>query len=210
MTPRRKFVRPLGERRYRKLFVIAVEGTVTEPQYFQLFQRCEPVIHVACLPPKKGSSPLHVLAELKKYLHNEHFTEIDEAWLVVDKDMWTDAQLHELLLWSRTSENYGFALSNPKFEFWLLLHYEDGRRANSSQECSNRLKRYIPYYNKGIDIRKITDEMIQQAITRARQKDTPPSIDWPHTNGTTVYRLVERILAPMPKKEISELTNQCR
>jgi hypothetical protein len=198
MTSRRKFIRPLGERRYRKLFIIAVEGTVTEPQYFQLFQRRDSVIHVACLSSKNGSSPHHVLAELKKYIHNEHFTEIDEAWLVVDKDMWTDAQLQELLFWSNTSENYGFALSNPKFEIWLLLHHEDSRGAISSQECSERLKRYIPNYNKGIDIRKITDDMILRAIERARQKDTPPCNDWPHTTGTTVYRLVERIIAPSP------------
>jgi len=30
---RRKSQRPLGERRYRKLFVIAAEGVKTEPQY---------------------------------------------------------------------------------------------------------------------------------------------------------------------------------
>ena len=33
---RRKLDRPLGERRFRKMFVIATEGSKTEPQYFYL------------------------------------------------------------------------------------------------------------------------------------------------------------------------------
>jgi hypothetical protein len=33
----------------------------------------------------------------------------------VDKDKWTDQQLIELFEWSQGRENYGFALSNPKF-----------------------------------------------------------------------------------------------
>lgn len=41
---RRKFSRPLGERRYRKLFVLAVEGSKTEPQYFAIFNDQNSVI----------------------------------------------------------------------------------------------------------------------------------------------------------------------
>jgi len=43
---RRKFQRPLGERRYRKLFIIGVEGKETELQYFGLFNRRESVVHI--------------------------------------------------------------------------------------------------------------------------------------------------------------------
>ena len=64
----------------------------------------------------------------------------DEAWLVVDKDQWTDEQLSQLHQWSLKAKNYGFALSNPKFEFWLLLHFEDGSGVSSSQICSQKLE----------------------------------------------------------------------
>lgn len=37
VAQRRKFQRPLGERRYKKLFLIAAEGIKTEPIYFGLF-----------------------------------------------------------------------------------------------------------------------------------------------------------------------------
>jgi hypothetical protein len=119
----------------------------------------------------------------------------DEAWLVVDKDNWTDGQLSELHAWSTKKKNYGFALSNPKFEYWLLLHFENGAGVSSSRDCSERLKRYLPDYDKGIDTRNITESMLDDAIRRARSRDTPPCADWPRNVGTTVYRLIEKIIS---------------
>ena len=86
-------------------------------------------------------------------------------------------------------------LSNPKFEYWLLLHFEEGTGITSSRDCSDRLKRHLPAYDKGIDARTITPERIDEAIRRARRQDNPPCRDWPRAlGGTTVYRLVENIL----------------
>lgn len=83
------------------------------------------------------------------HLEHEGLKSSDEAWLVVDKDQWTDEQLTQLHQWSLQQENYGFALSNPKFEYWLLLHFEDGTGVTSSRDCTERLKRWIPEYDKG-------------------------------------------------------------
>lgn len=197
-TKRRKFERPLGERRYFKLFVIAAEGYKTEPQYFALINQInqrQAVIHVQCLKNKQKNSPIHVLNRMKQYIRDEKLKATDEAWLVVDKDEWTDEQLLKLHDWANALENYGFALSNPKFEYWLLLHFEDGDSIVTSQNCSERLKRYLPDYDKGVDARKITLEHIRNAINRAKQRDNPPCSDWPReVGGTTVYRLVENIL----------------
>lgn len=192
---RRKFQRPLGERRYRKLFVIAAEGVKTEPQYFAIFNDQQAVIRVNCLKGSNDSSPPQVLKRMEDHLRREDLKSSDEAWLVVDKDQWTDEQLALLHAWSLKRDNYGFALSNPKFEYWLLLHFEDGTGIKSSQDCSDRLKRYIPGYNKGIDSRKITRKRIDEAIRRARLRDSSPCADWPRSfGGTTVYKLVESIL----------------
>lgn len=191
---RRKFSRPLGERRYRKIFVLAVEGSKTEPQYFAIFNDQNSVIRVNCLKSKHDSAPPQVLARMEKHLKKEGLKKSDEAWLVVDKDQWTDEQLSQLHQWSQQADNYGFALSNPKFEFWLLLHFEDGGGVSSSQICSQKLERHFPGYDKGINVRRISDTMIADAIRRARQRDNPPCDDWPRTTGTTVYKLVESIL----------------
>ena len=132
---------------------------------------------------------------MEDHLRQENLLASDEAWLVVDKDHWQDRDLEQLHKWSQGAENYGFALSNPRFEYWLLLHFEDGTRIGSSRECSARLKRHLPDYDKNIDTRKIKPEMIEDAIRRARVRDNPPCADWPRQFGsTTVYKLVENIL----------------
>ncbi len=193
MQKRKKFERPQGEQRYRKLFIIAAEGTKTEPQYFALFKDRR-VIRLHCLGGS-GSSPSGILKRMEYYLKKDMLQESDEAWLVVDKNHWTEEQLGQLHEWSQKKDNYGFALSNPKFEYWLLLHFEDGDGIASSRECTVRLKRCFPSYDrKGIDIRKITNEMIDDAVRRAKVRDNPPCDDWPRDIwGTTVYRLVENI-----------------
>lgn len=193
-SKRRKFQRQLGERRYRRLFFISVEGLATEPQYFSIFNDLDLIIHVECLKGRNESSPIHVLQRMKKYLKETKLRASDEAWLVVDKDQWTEEQLTKLHAWSQEHNNYGFALSNPKFEYWLLLHFEDGANISSARECSQRLNRYLPDYQKAIDTRKITQDMIDAAIRRAKGRDNPPCLDWPRSTGTTVYRLVAKLL----------------
>lgn len=193
---RRSFQRPLGERRYRKLFVLAVEGAKTEPQYFAIFNNEQSVIRVNCLKGKHESSPPQVLKRMQDYLKEEALKNTDEAWLVVDKDQWTDEQLAQLCAWAQGQDNYGLALTNPQFEFWLLLHFEDGDGVATSRNCSDRLKRHLPGYDKEINVRKFTSERISDAIRRAKQRDNPPCVDWPRApGGTTVYKLVENIIA---------------
>jgi len=192
---RRPFRRPLGERRYRTLFVIATEGARTEPQYFDIFNTGDMVIHVECLRGRHESAPSQVLKRMRKYLKEEGLRTGDEAWLVVDKDQWSDVQLDELYQWSKTHDDYGLAVSNPKFEYWLLLHFEDGNDVSSSRDCSDRLSRHLPDYDKGrLAVAKFIPG-ITSAIERARRKDTPACEDWPRTSGTTVYRLVEKLNA---------------
>ena len=104
-SKRRRFQRPLGERRYRKLFVISVEGDKTEPQYFTIFNNQNSVIRVNCLKGKH-SSPRHVLDRMKQYLRSQSLRSSDEAWLVVDKDQWINDQLALLHTWSQQAFNY--------------------------------------------------------------------------------------------------------
>jgi hypothetical protein len=192
--PRRKYTRPPGKRRYRNLFIIAAEGQ-TEIQYFNIFNNRQSVMHIECLKGKKDSSPDQVLKRMVKRLVEEKLRESDQAWLVVDKDEWTNDQLQQLYNWSIKSDKYGFALSNPKFEYWLLLHFEDGKGIESSRNCSDRLERYLPDYKKHIEVQKFTPEQISDSVSRAKRRDNPPCVDWPRVVGsTTVYWLVEEIL----------------
>lgn len=191
---RRQFQRAFGNRSYRKMFVIATEGAKTEPQYFSMFTSSNSIIRVRCLKSKSDSAPPQVLQRMKKYLQDEGLRAQDEAWLVVDKDAWTDEQLNQLHAWSTKQSNYAFAMSNPNFELWLLLHFEDGKNLKGASDCTRRLARFLPNYDKNIDIRKFTPQSINDAITRAKRLDSPACSDWPKQTGSTVYRLVEKLL----------------
>ena len=190
----RQFTRPKPTRRIKKMFVVAVEGTITEVIYFNIFNNKQSVIAVKILKKGHGSAPDYVLRSMKKHIAEEGLKKNDEAWLVVDKNGWSDEQLTQLHNWSKKNASYNLALSNPKFECWLLLHFEKGNLVKSSNHCSERLCRYLPDYDKKFDPRKITREMIDNAVSRAKNKDNPPCEKWPTTYGSTVYRLVEKIL----------------
>lgn len=193
---RRKFERNIGRSRYRRVFVISVEGIKTEPQYFAIFNDRSTVIHTTCLHDKKtSSSPLQALERMRSHLELKKLKEGDEAWIVVDKDSWSDHDLTQLFNWSLESESYGFALSNPKFEFWLLLHFEDGHGVGSPKECDDRLRKNLPTYDKAINPRKFPEENVRAAIARAERKNSPPVEDWHKSvSGTTVYRLVKKLI----------------
>lgn len=192
---RRNFSRKTDIRSYKKLFLIATEGTKTEPQYFNMFRHSNNIVDVRCIKGSSKSAPKYVLNTMKSYLKKINLRKDDEAWLVIDKDMWSDSQIKELFDWTKKNIKYNLAVSNPKFEYWLLLHFEEGKNANTPSSCVEKLRKYLPDYNKNIDIRKITIDKIIKAIEVAEKKDVPPCIDWPREAGkTTVYRLVKKLV----------------
>ena len=192
MKKRRGFRRPQANRPYNKRFIISAEGDQTEPQYFAMLNKMSKST-VKCLNNLHGTSPIQILKVMKTDLKKRQLRKGDEAWIVVDRDIWESEDLNALVEWAKENGNFHLALSNPKFEYWLLLHFEEGNRIRSPKNCEDRLKRHLPTYNKGIQVSKIKPN-IQDAIDRAKAKDTPRCETWPKQAGTTVYRLVEKIL----------------
>ena len=196
MTNRRDFKREIGERRYKRLFVIVAEGKKTEPQYFSLLNFNQAIVKIMCLNHPKGSDPLHVKKCMDDYLASKKASlrTDDEAWLVVDKDNWLDEHLHKLYEWANQKTNFGLAVSNPCFEYWILLHFEDAKGVSTKKDCCKKLRQYLPDYDKEIPSGKIKPSMISDAIYRAAIRDRAQDAPWPQSAGTTVYKLVQNIL----------------
>ena len=136
-----------------------------------------------------SSDPISVLRSMRRFLESEERRNEDAAWLIVDKDRWTDGQLRSLHEWADSDSRYGLAVSNPMFECWLLLHFEDGHRVRSPRECITRLRHHLPDYDKNLQPRTLR-EKVPDAMQRAERRDSPPCTDWPGKTGMTVYRLV--------------------
>lgn len=192
---RRRFERKLGNRPYRRRFFIAVEGEQTEPRYFEMFKSSDDcIVDVRCIPGTNQSAPRKVFQRLKKELDKEILRKNDEAWVVVDRDTWPEEQLDEICAWTKTDACRHFlAVSNPQFEFWLLLHFEDGKGIGAAN-CLDRLRKHLPDFKKNSRF-VFSRQQLDDAILRAKRRDIPPCADWPRQPGkTTVYRLVEKLL----------------
>ncbi len=141
--------RPTAGRRYRRLVVIATEGSKTEPQYFGMLNSVSVSVTLKCLHSNNKSSPNAVLQKMARFLKENRLREGDEAWVVIDKDNWSQSKLEILYRWSLgNASQFGLAVSNPSFEYWLLLHFENGNRVTSKTTCLDRLERYLPDYDK--------------------------------------------------------------
>lgn len=191
--PRRRYSRPIGTRRKKVLFLISVEGALTECQYFNMFNSECAAIQTQLIHKKNKSAPKHVLGELKKKLKSSNLHRDDEAWVVIDRDQWSCEQINAISEWAEEKPNYYFALSNPNFEYWPLLHFEDVGGKKTAKACKEALKKHIADYNKKIPRNMFTEERIAKAIERAEKQIKPNRQDWPRRTGTTVYRLVRNI-----------------
>lgn len=194
----RNFQRPENRLDYKKCFLIAAEGEKTERQYFILLGKMVPDVCISCIP-RKHSAPEYLLKSIRE--EGKKLRPGDEAWCVCDTDRWEEKHLKALFEWSKQKENYDLAVSNPKFEFWLLLHFEEGGKVKTAADCDARLAKYLPRYNKDIDRKAFTERKIRTAIDRAKMLDKPRCKSWPKDiRRTTVYRLVEKILAAKATK----------
>jgi hypothetical protein len=187
MPEKRSFQRRTPSLSYRKRFVVATEGDQTEPRYFAMFNGKNSTVQVVLLKGKKKTAPSQVLDRVKR----EEIRKGDQAWLVIDRDNWEEEELNEV---SRECGEHGcrMALSNPHFEYWLLLHFEDGNGVNSGN-CTHRLKSHLPNFTKNhVETKKLRPR-VDDAVERAENKDNPQCPDWPKVTGTTVYRLVKEL-----------------
>ena len=185
------------ERRKKKIFTVVTEGRNTEPEYFRIFKSKNLDAHINLSKRDNKSAPKYLLQEIKRNIERIELKSTDEAWIVLDRDRWGESQLNELFNWAKNRKNCHIAISNPSFEFWLLLHFEEGNGVNSRSECETRLSNYLNReYKKSIDGRKFTPERISTAIDNAKKRYTMSSVQRGlivSPRQTTVYKLVESI-----------------
>lgn len=192
----------LSTREVRIVFVIAVEGK-TEKAYFEYFQGFVSAVQVI-VNKGKASNPKSVLNQaesmLEKLKRADDLRPGDQAWVVVDRDQWNEEDIVTMWDWAAKRKDRGVALSLPQFEWWLLLHFEEGTGAGTQQEILNRLKIHIPNYEKGEKVQlPHTDKQHTLAIDNARRKirENPEEFkELEDISGawTTVHFLMEKII----------------
>lgn len=170
---------------------LITEGTKTEARYFLWFKSNRYVLKFhnnnRNLTSPKG------LVERAKIVEKENdLLKSDQIWIISDKDNWTNEHFDTLKRWIDNVKHY-HALSNPCFEIWILFHFENSN-VTSAAECINRLKKYIPNYDKNFDRNVLTLRMIETAVERAKKRYQNNDNNCFDFTGSTVFKLVEMLL----------------
>src|SRR5258708_19043179 len=151
-----------------------MEGTQTEPQYFGMLKEKDFLVNINLFPSRQKTQPIQVLIRAKRYIKSNPLSKNEEVWLVVDIDDRMKNDFLPLLTWEKESEKHGVAISNPSFEYWLLLHFDKGNDIKNLKDCQDKLKNHLPLFEKGnVNFQKFRlnlTELIQTAISYARQK----------------------------------------
>ncbi len=179
------------------LIVIASEDTHAVQRYFDRFKPRR--VQFRVIPTEDGrSSPKAIVDRLDAYRAEFKIGADDELWYCGDIDHWAEgnhiANLNAVLSHCHT-QGYPVALSNPCFELWHLLHFEDG--PGTALDCKavcERLQVVAGGYSKlnGYNA-QISAEHVLQAVARAESGDTAPRM--PNNPATQVHRIVKSMAA---------------
>jgi hypothetical protein len=187
--------RPFREPRAR--FLIVCEGKKTENLYFSALRhrwRCNLELKI-----EAGGTPktlVEIAAKLKKQSEREAKRDanqrFDEVWCVFDIDEHPkvpDAK--------QQAGDHGIrlAISNPCFELWALLHFQDQRAHIERERLRQQCRKHMPDYEKLLPA-DVLEPLYQEALRRASQL-----VDWQidqgrpqHANPSTdVHKLTESI-----------------
>lgn len=201
----------------RKRFFIVCEGRVTEPKYLSVILRARETkdgeITIRRPPPNTPKGMVESALDWKKkgLGGRKKATKLDvkdEAWCVFDVEAKVSQTarpgLAEALKMAKVNK-ISIALSNPCFELWVLLHYENCNAWTYSDDVQHRCSELRLVDEKHI---QNPDELLKKYPSARRRAE---NLDAQHQrNGTIkeadqnpssgVYKLIDAIYAAFPAR----------
>ncbi|MGH3866009.1 MAG: RloB family protein [Pseudonocardiaceae bacterium] len=142
MTPRRTTAKNLkrktANRPERKTVVIFCEGKASEPDYINGLKRL-PNVHSNTsisieVDPHQGVPMTLVRLAIDRAVDDE----VDECWCVFDVESPKEHPNLKQAIQLARDKNIRLAISNPCFELWLILHFEDRTAFLDTDEAERR------------------------------------------------------------------------
>lgn len=193
-------------RRPRKLnrnIIIAVEGSKnkTEKAYFRNFNNKNG--NIISFANGGETDPVKMVKSLAKEIERRgiDLNAGDKAYCVFDTD--TDQRKNRQILEARHIANdLGIEIitSNPCIEYWFLLHFVNTNAIMGSDGVITKLKRYIPNYEKNMDVYALLEAGQADAIDRAMQIERKhisdgKTIGFVEANPSTeVYKIINELM----------------
>jgi len=182
------------------LISIICEGKVTEPEYFlSMARHCGALIEVNLIVERGAGVPTSVVnkaIELKSFHQgSDSFEERDQIWAVFDRD--EHPNISQAIARAEAA-GVSVAYSNPCFELWLVLHYQDHDAPVGRREIQRTLRRLMPGYDPNQSKKAMFDQirdLIASAEQRAERMEGRRETERNRRGNpsTTVYKLTSEI-----------------
>lgn len=163
------------KRKRNPILLLVLEGrNKTERKYFSHYQVRE--CNYKLVIKDSGATDVMGMARRATNLYKEYQMDAalgDRAFCLIDMDLRED-KYNAYLKAQQTYHNITLIVSNPCFEVWLLYHFTENPRAeSSSQAVKEQMKKYIPEYNESMDVYAQYDlkEKYMVAINRSEKKN---------------------------------------
>lgn len=200
---------------YRKVMskvIVACEGAETERLYFTAIRAH---LHASrkdiVIVEHQGTDPLTIVKSAVDAVERERvWAKGDTGWAVFDGDEHRE-KLEQRTNWERAmalAERHSIrvVVSNPCFELWYLLHFQDQNSSIHRVAANHALKTHLPTYDKSTCIfEKLHTEgphpLTANAIRRAKvlhENNLHNQVPLWTNPSTRVFELVERLLGPYP------------
>ncbi len=186
-------------REVKRWILIVCEGEVTESRYFDDLRHLTRSLVKLSIEP--GGTPkalvekavdLKTTAEKSAKRGKDQNLKYDAVWCVFDVDE------HLLLAEAQQQardNGIEVAVSNPCFELWALLHFQDQSAHIERHDVQRLCRQYMPRYDKRLPCETLLADYAD-AVRRAMALE-----QWHHSRGTDghnpstgVHRLTEEII----------------
>lgn len=167
---------------------------MTEVQYFNHLRTFKPTMHIK-IDKHASNGPKQLKRRLLELMGKADVNKSGvSGWIVLDRDNWSEKEIREVYDWQEKEPRVRIAMTDPKFEWWLALHFEDFPSASHRDlekllEAKDALR---GNNKKEINTRVFGELEIISAIRRATNLRNHTSI--PGSRETDVHLLVRQIL----------------
>lgn len=177
---------PVREERTQVLVVCG--GKNTEPDYFRGLkkERRNPAVRVVV--ERKGVDPVSLI---RFAAQKRDALDCDQVWCVIDVDEFDMSKA----VAAATKSDVNLAISNPCFEYWLLLHFElCTAPLTCFDDAERRLIKHLPRYDKSALRFADFATGVDGAIQRARARCEALGTEHTRNPSTGVWALVLQVI----------------
>jgi hypothetical protein len=209
----RPLKRRVGVRTPRKTLLVFCEGTRTEPEYLEALKREPDVRDAAAVDIRIESSgggavPETLVAracEAQRRTREEE-GEIDEIWCVFDVEWPRNHPGLKAAVDEARGNGIHLAVSNPCFELWLILHFQDQNGWLENDGARKLRRKHDGSADKGLDgavymPRRSTAAARAEALDRRHHDD---GTAFPHDNPSSGMHRLLRSVSPKPGVSVTD------